>query len=918
MVVLAPRARTDNMQFLQQEFRFTGASPELREFSRKSQSPAENWNLSELRCFGRTARHHRLVNCALVAAVFHILVSLCSSNAHSLNRHQLRHFHQPETTTPQSTHSVSVSPFTLLHTHLDGPAEQNSRRKTFSPTGKFPFVSYPKKWLYVPATVTGSATTGVPKFEVLNGKSNFVGRARPENHSTPKKEVSSACLFPLGFKPERNMSPFRHRRSAGCFSGLFPTRAPAFTFVKPSASPAFLGRSLSQSSLRMKKPLSPLFRKQPASDEAYSLCTRLHFSSRKSGLEGTTLSHRFWKRPSAIKNCVADLRCDETAPVAASRSQKSTWTSSPNDNCHGSSPSRRFAFDPPGGLLSAAPMMDYTNRHWRRLMSLMSRRLTLYTEMVSVPPAPCESPDSYQDLPFSVKRKLWEEAGSLASVPNDVVLQVGVGSVQSATAVARALNELSVDREHAEPVTRMRGKRTFLVNLNCGCPSPRVAKGSFGLILMEDPKRVAEMCQILVDGANNREGQKGCSLDVMGNSARGDTKDRAVHTNDSPAIDSIAVSVKCRVGIEEDKQFLRSGSSPLSRATTSYSSSSCTYDKLAQFVGAVVEASPVRHFIIHARPGILVGKLSPKQNLQIPQRRPEWVYRLCSDFPTVSFTFNGGVKSFQNAEEHLLNTNDRLAGIMVGRDMLERPWYWGSHADAFITAQEQRRGMRSNSTIDGSMEKAKANLAGDNRRKVKADLGTVEGTVSRAQRWRTESCATQRIMERVTRSEVVERYACYADEVEKTDRLRCTSNEQETGRSGNGKATRGGQMILNSRAWLLKPLLNMFAGEPGSRAFKQRLQAACGSPESFHVGQSESSAEDGLRIGRGEVPSGEDSRQVVVSKASGLRFPRQVSTGEIIRQSLEVIPTGVLHSQPEWDFWHAGVVSFLPETVKPT
>ncbi|KFH17001.1 dihydrouridine synthase (dus) protein [Toxoplasma gondii MAS] len=918
MVVLAPRARTHNMQSLQQEFCFTGASPELGEFSRKSRWPTGNRNLSELRCFGRTGRCHRLLDCAFVAAVFHTLVSVCSSNAHSLNHHQLRRFHQPEATTPQSTHAVSASPFALLHTHLDGPTQQNSTRKTFSPTSKFPFVSYPKKWLYLPATVTDSATPGVPKFEVLNGKNNFVGHARPANHSTPKKGVSSACLFSLGFKPERNVSPFRHRRSAGCSSGIFPTQASAFTFVKPSVSPALLERRLSQSSLRMKKPLSPLFQKQPASDEAYSLCTRLHFSSCKSGLEGTTLSHRFWKRHYAIKNCVTDLRCDEAAPVATSRSHKSTWTSSPNDNCHGSSPSRCFAFDPSGGLLSAAPMMDYTNRHWRRLISLMSRRLTLYTEMVPVPPAPCESLDSSQDLPFSVKRKLLEEAGSLASVPNDVVLQVGVGSAQSATAVARVLNEFSVERDHAEPVTRMRGKRTFLVNLNCGCPSPRVAKGSFGLILMEDPKRVAEMCQILVDGANNREGQKRCSLDVMGKSARGNTKDRTVHTNDSPETDSVAVSVKCRVGIEEDKQFLRSGSSPISRATTPYSSSSCTYDKLAEFVGTVVETSPVRHFIIHARPGILVGKLSPKQNLQIPQRRPEWVYRLCSDFPTVSFTFNGGVKSFQNAEEHLLNTNDKLAGIMVGRDMLERPWYWGSHADAFITAQEQRRGMRSNSTIEGSMGKSNATLAGDNRRKVKADLGTVEVTVSRAQRWMTEPCETQRIMERVTRAEVLERYACYVDEVEKTDRLRCTSDEQETGRSGNRKATSGGQMILNSRASLLKPLLNMFAGEPGSRAFKQRLQAACGNPESFHVGQSESSDEDGLHKGRGEVSSGEYSRQVVASNASGLRFPRQESTGEIIRQTLEVIPTGILHSQPEWDFWHAGVVSFLPETVKPT
>lgn len=148
-----------------------------------------------------------------------------------------------------------------------------------------------------------------------------------------------------------------------------------------------------------------------------------------------------------------------------------------------------------------------------------------------------------------------------------------------------------------------------------------------------------------------------------------------------------AVSVNRRVGIREDRLCLRTGSN-LFPGTTLSSPSTCTYEKLASFIATVTEASPVRRFIIHARPGILVGKLSPEENLQIPQRRPEWVYRLCQDFPNVSFTCNGGVKSFQEAEDHLLNTNDKLDDVLVGRDMLDRPWYWGYHAVSCMAEKE--------------------------------------------------------------------------------------------------------------------------------------------------------------------------------------------------------------------------------------
>ncbi|CBZ53690.1 conserved hypothetical protein [Neospora caninum Liverpool] len=642
--------------------------------------------------------------------------------------------------------------------------------------------------------------------------------------------------------------------------------------------------------------VSPRLSMPKAHGETCSPGTRLHFSSCASELQRTAASRWFWKGHCTKKNCFSDSRCNETVSVAAS-CFRSTRAPSLLGNC-GVSSSRRFAADPSWGLLSAAPMMDYTNRHWRHLISLMSRRVTLYTEMVSVPPAPCESSECSQDLPPSIKRKLWEEISSLSTVPNHVVLQVGVGSVASAIAVARAFNshEFSENRGQCEQGTGTGRQRTFSVNLNCGCPSPRVAKGSFGLILMEDPKRVAEICQVLLDGANSRESQQGRNVadEATGMCAGGDTMNRMAKTDEVLRMDNSAVSVKCRVGIEEDRRFLRSGSNLFS-ATTFSSSSTCTYEKLASFIATVTEASPVRHFIIHARPGILVGKLSPKENLQIPQRRPEWVYRLCQDFPNVSFTFNGGVKSFHEAEGHLLNTNDKLGGVMVGRDILDRPWYWGSCADAFIAAQDERRSRQCTSSIEDGSEGNRAGPPQDQRRGSVAGRQTVEASVPGEDMKKNVSLKKGRQNEGVSRAEVVEQYACYVEEVEKTQGPGSTAHQQKVGSDRARKhTTDGGRIILSRRASLLKPLLNLFAGEPGSRAFKQRLQAACDSRNSHLAVESRSSVCTRPERERGETQAGEYTRQIVSTKASRIRFPRPEPTGEIIRRALEVFPSDVL------------------------
>jgi len=81
----------------------------------------------------------------------------------------------------------------------------------------------------------------------------------------------------------------------------------------------------------------------------------------------------------------------------------------------------------------------------------------------------------------------------------------------------------------------------------------------------------------------------------------------------------------------------------------------------------------VNHFIVYARQAILGGRLTPHENRTIPPLRPEVVYRLVEAFPSIRFTLNGGVETYEDAQEHVENG---VAGVMVGRAVVNNPWYW--------------------------------------------------------------------------------------------------------------------------------------------------------------------------------------------------------------------------------------------------
>lgn len=160
------------------------------------------------------------------------------------------------------------------------------------------------------------------------------------------------------------------------------------------------------------------------------------------------------------------------------------------------------------------------------------------------------------------------------------------------------------------------------INLNVGCPSDRVQNNMIGACLMAHPALVAECVAAMKSKV------------------------------------AIPVTVKCRVGIDDDE----------------------TFEVLHNFVSVLVEEG-VDGIIIHARKAWLQG-LSPKQNRDVPPLKYDWVHQIKQLFPELSIAVNGGILSLQQASEHLTaypstEFNQSLPavdGVMLGRAVYERPY----------------------------------------------------------------------------------------------------------------------------------------------------------------------------------------------------------------------------------------------------
>jgi len=105
-------------------------------------------------------------------------------------------------------------------------------------------------------------------------------------------------------------------------------------------------------------------------------------------------------------------------------------------------------------------MMDRTDRHERYFLRLISRRVLLYTEMVTT---------------AAILRGDRRRLLAYHEAEHPLALQIGGADPAALAACARVAQDAGYDE----------------VNLNVGCPSDRVQSGRFGACLMAEPEVVA-------------------------------------------------------------------------------------------------------------------------------------------------------------------------------------------------------------------------------------------------------------------------------------------------------------------------------------------------------------------------------------------------------------------------------------------
>lgn len=243
--------------------------------------------------------------------------------------------------------------------------------------------------------------------------------------------------------------------------------------------------------------------------------------------------------------------------------------------------------------VSVAPMMDWTDRHCRYFLRGFSPGALLYTEMITA--AAIVRGDARRLLAFDPEE-------------HPVALQLGGSDPRELAAAARAGEETGYDE----------------INLNCGCPSDRVASGAFGACLMREPVLVADCVAAM------------------------------------RAAVSIPVTVKMRIGVV-------SGTREQTRAAIS-GFDELDFEALHGFMSHVRDAG-CQVAIVHARKAVL-GGLSPKDNRQIPPLRYDIVRRLKQHFSELPVIVNGGFRTAASA----LAALSWCDGVMLGREAYHRPF----------------------------------------------------------------------------------------------------------------------------------------------------------------------------------------------------------------------------------------------------
>ncbi len=220
-----------------------------------------------------------------------------------------------------------------------------------------------------------------------------------------------------------------------------------------------------------------------------------------------------------------------------------------------------------------APMMGYTTPYARKLYRILSKKSFLFTEMIAS-----------KTLINSKNRDLIIDNDN----HNPVALQVGGSDLEDLKKCSNIAYRYNYDE----------------INLNVGCPSKAVQKGSFGACLMKDKVLVRQCLESLQN-------------------------------------QNIETTMKCRIGIGHK----------------------LNYDFFEEFIDEV-EKSGIRIIYVHARNAILTG-ISPSLNRSIPRLDYNFVKKIKLKFPNIKFVLNGGITSLDMASDLVSSFDGVMLGRLI-------------------------------------------------------------------------------------------------------------------------------------------------------------------------------------------------------------------------------------------------------------
>ncbi|MGB1360893.1 MAG: tRNA dihydrouridine(20/20a) synthase DusA [Alphaproteobacteria bacterium] len=170
---------------------------------------------------------------------------------------------------------------------------------------------------------------------------------------------------------------------------------------------------------------------------------------------------------------------------------------------------------------SIAPMMEWTDRHYRSLARIISKHTLLYTEMVTAPAL------VHGDVERHLKYNKPE---------HPIAVQLGGSDVDDLITATKHCDKYGYDE----------------INLNVGCPSDRVQNGKIGAVLMQEPELVAQCLKQMADNTD-------CDVTVKHRIGLDD--DNSYETLKS-FVDIVANNSNCKTFIVHARNAILKGLSP--------------------------------------------------------------------------------------------------------------------------------------------------------------------------------------------------------------------------------------------------------------------------------------------------------------------------------------------------------------------